>query len=308
MPPHVVENRPRLVDRCPTIELQAAVAALLAPVVEVEDIEQQRAGRVRAQGIDHRRRVRDERGDGVRVEVAGVPVVVDEIGDPRIVDRARAVGRVALVHRAELAGLRLPPVAPWQEPADDRATALGGFLPAGALLDPVRIELPYPLAVSLASKGLVLSSVPGKPEKRGLRLAVSREPAVVAAQFDPVTNGALVRLVSDSLEHAYPLPASNWSPIVKKGVLVGYRYDDRQRLLGPITTARLLDGKLEIVGKGSGLLHDLAAEPVNLRFVLQSGSARFVCGGSGGVVKFKAGKSFKATKNPAPGSCPYYRP
>ncbi len=189
----------------------------------------------------------------------------------------------------------------------EAATALGGFLTAGATLDPVTIVLPYPTGVPLASKTVRLTDVPGKPEKRSLKVVVSGEPALSATAFAPVVDGAVLRVIGDTFENVYTLPASNWSALVKKSVVVGYRYDDPTRTLGPIASARLLDGKLRLGGKGSSLLHDLATEPVNLSLVLQSGAARYLCVGTGGTRKFKVGKSFQAAKNPPLASCPFFR-
>jgi hypothetical protein len=194
----------------------------------------------------------------------------------------------------------------------EAATALGGFLAAGDALDPITIVLPAeeptPDAVAIASKTVLLKDAVGKPEKRGLTIGVAKEPAVVATSFDPVADGAYLRIVSDQFDTAYLLPASNWEAIAKKGVVSGYKYADSKLLAGPIKSAILVNGQLKISGKGAALAHVLAIEPTNLRVVFESGDAPYLCLGAGGKVAFKAGASFKAATNPAPTTCPAYEP
>lgn len=192
----------------------------------------------------------------------------------------------------------------------EAATALGGFLAEGDALDPITIVLPIedPDAVPIASKTVLLKDPAGKPDKRGLTIGVSKEPLVVATSFDPVADGALVRIVADGFDDSYLLPASNWEAIAKKGVVSGYKYADSKLLVGPIKSAILVNGQLKISGKGAALQHVLTTQPENLRVVFESGDAPYLCLGAGGKVAFKAGSSFKAANNPAPASCPAYQP
>lgn len=198
------------------------------------------------------------------------------------------------------------------EVTEEAATALGGFLAAGDALDPITIVVPFeepaPTAVPVPSKTVLLKDKDGKPEKRGLTIGVAKEAAIVATSFDPVADGAYLRIVSDEFDTAYLLPASNWEAIAKKGVVSGYKYADPKLLVGPIKSATLVNGQLKISGKGAALEHVLATEPSNLRVVFESGDAPYLCLGAGGKVSFKAGSSFKAANNPAPASCPAYTP
>jgi hypothetical protein len=194
----------------------------------------------------------------------------------------------------------------------EAATALGGFLAAGDALDPITIVLPFVApgldAVAVPSKTILLKDKAGKPEKRALTIGVAKQPAVVATSFDPVANGAYLRIVSDQFDVAYLLPASNWTAVAKKGVVTGYKYADPKLVAGPIKSATLVNGQLKISGKGAALEHVIATEPTNLRVVFESGDAPYLCLGAGGKVSFKAGASFKAANNPAPASCPAYTP
>ncbi len=189
------------------------------------------------------------------------------------------------------------------------ATALGGgFLPAGAALDPMRIVLLLDVPSSgtpISSTSLQLKDDPAKPAKRGVALGVSKEPLVVPADINPTVDGATVRVVSSTFDHSYPLAASNWKAVLKKGTVVGYKYADSKLVLGPISVVQVGVGKLKITGKGAGLGHALAAEPQNVSVVLSSGDVSLCAGvGAGSKTAYKLGKSFKGSKNAAPASCP----
>lgn len=191
----------------------------------------------------------------------------------------------------------------------EAAVALGNFLTAGSALDPIRIVLPVEAEPSsstpIASTSIQLKDDPAKPAKRGVALAVSKEPLVVPADIDPTVDGATVRVVSSTFDTSYALPASDWKQVLKKGVVTGYTYADSKLLLGPISGVKMSVGKLKITGKGAGLSHSLASEPQNVFIVLSSGDVT-LCAGVGATSKktYKTGKSFKGAKNPAPASCP----
>ncbi len=190
----------------------------------------------------------------------------------------------------------------------EAATALGGFLSAGNALDPIRIVLPFeepPTGTPIASTNLLLKDDPAKPDKRALTVVVTKEPLVVPTDVDPTVDGATVRVVSSTFDATYTLPASNWTAVLKKGVVAGYKYADSKRLLGPVSAAQIVAGGLKITGKGAGLSHSLATEPQDVSVVVASGDTA-LCAGVGESSKktYKAGKLFKGTKNPAPASCP----
>lgn len=184
------------------------------------------------------------------------------------------------------------------------AAALGNFLTAGSALDPIRIVLPLAAPSPISSTGIQLKDDAAKPDKRGLAVGVSKEPAVVPADMTPTVDGASVRVVSSTFDATYALPASNWKAVLKKGTVVGYTYTDPKRLLGPIATVKISVGKLKIGGKGAGLMHSLASEPQDVAVVLASGDVTLCAGVSAtSTITYKAGRSFKAARNAAPASC-----
>jgi hypothetical protein len=186
------------------------------------------------------------------------------------------------------------------------AAAIPGLFPAGMLLDDMRIVLPYVVHARAASSSILLKDDPAKPEKRAVKLAVAKEPAVATdGDFYPTVNGVTVRVVSSTFDATYFLPPWKWIGILKKGVTVGYTYTDNKGEYGPITSVKILPGTLKIAGKGPALQHSLATEPDDVAIVLSSGIHSF-CAAAGETSKtsFKAGKLFKASKNPAPAFCP----
>jgi hypothetical protein len=190
----------------------------------------------------------------------------------------------------------------------EAATALAGYLTAGDPLDDMRIILPFvepPSGTPITSTNILLKDDPAKPDKRGLTVVVSKEPGVVPANIDPTVDGATVRVVSSTFDDTYVLPASNWTAVLKKGVVAGYKYADSKRLLGPISAAQITVAGLKITGKGEGLSHTLGTEPAGVSVVVSSGDDS-LCAGVGAASKktYKAGKLFKGTKNAAPASCP----
>ena len=194
----------------------------------------------------------------------------------------------------------------------EAAAALGAFLPAGSDLDPIRIILPVPVATPtpLASTRILLKDDVANADKRGVKVIVTKQPSIVVADFDPMSNGAFVRVLGDGFANGYLLPAANWGALLKGGAVAGWKYSDKDGLNGPIFSALLKDGILKVLGKGAGLGHSLASEPANLTVVFESGTGDYFCAGVGAGSKtaFKADKSYKATKNPAPASCPAYVP
>jgi len=70
----------------------------------------------------------------------------------------------------------------------------------------------------------------------------------------------------------------------------------------------LKDGILKLIGKDAALGHSLANEPADVTVVFESGTGDYLCVGvgTGSKTSFKADKTYKAVKNPAPESCPAY--
>lgn len=187
----------------------------------------------------------------------------------------------------------------------EAATALGGFLTAGSALDDMQIVLPPPSGTPISSTNILLKDDPAKPEKHGLTVVASKELAIVPADIAPTVDGATVRVVSDTFDDTYTLPASNWTVTLKKGVVAGYKYADSKLLLGPISGAQVTPGGLKITGKGAGLTHSLSTDPGDVAVVLSSGSESLCAStGPGSKKSYKAPKVFKGSKNVAPTACP----
>jgi len=246
--------------------------------------------------------------DGTAVVNARV-TLVPSMGPTPPVDQRMNLGEFDL----EAAPVVTPTTVTWDlvngAITAEAATALGGFLSAGSALDDVRIVLPFvepPVeGTPISSTNILLKDDPAKADKRGLTVVVAKELAVVPADLDPTVDGATVRVVSGTFDDTYELPASNWTAVLKKGVVAGYKYADSKRLLGPISVAQITPGGLKITGKGADLSHTLATDPTDVSVVLSSGDTA-LCAGTGAASKktYKAGKVFKGAKNLAPAACP----
>lgn len=159
----------------------------------------------------------------------------------------------------------------------------------------------------LTGKVLHLTVKPGKDAKKKLSM-LSTDPTITVGanngDDDPVVHGATLRVVSDSAAGAfdttYPLPAgAGWGYIGKVGKNKGYKWTSKT---GPITAVVLKTKLLKIAGKGAGLGDDLNDDPNPVDVVLTIGGR--TCLSFGGTPKFKADKSYVATKAPAPAACP----
>jgi len=160
----------------------------------------------------------------------------------------------------------------------------------------------------LTGKALHLTVKPGKDAKKKLSLVSTDSTIAVGANNgddDPVAHGATLRVVSDSAAGAfdttYQLPAgAGWGYVGKVGKNKGYKWTSKT---GPITAVVLKAKLLKISGKGAGLGDDLDGDPNPVDVVLTIGGGTS-CLSFGGTTKFKADKSYVATKAPAPASCP----
>jgi hypothetical protein len=122
------------------------------------------------------------------------------------------------------------------------------------------------------------------------------------SEDDPTLAGASLRVRSDTFDATYELPASGWSRLGATGANAGYRFRDTGA--GPVGEVKVRPGRLlKVAAKGSLLAYDLATDPRPVDVVLTLGGRR-LCLQFGGTVKFRAGRSFKATKAPRPAACP----
>jgi hypothetical protein len=150
---------------------------------------------------------------------------------------------------------------------------------------------------------LVLRDKAGKPQKRSL-VALAKD-AVVVLGDDPRTAGATLRVRSTvgGFDVTYTLPATGWKTIGAEGSGKGYKYADKSQASGPVTSAKIRPGKLQLKAKGAALVHDLAVNPAAVDVVLTMGGAKY-CASYGGSVKHVAGKKLTAKNAPAPSACP----
>ena len=99
-----------------------------------------------------------------------------------------------------------------------------------------------------------------------------------ASTGDPTTGGAVLRVYGSTGGEpvVLPLPAANWS---RSGSATkpSYRYTDKRRASGPITSVALKDGSLRLKGKGAAL-YSLAGAPQGTVTVrLQLGTGVMLC-------------------------------
>jgi len=165
----------------------------------------------------------------------------------------------------------------------------------------------------LAGKALTLKDNASKPARKSLA-ASSKDPAIdlgggASSGDDPTVNGGSLRIVSAAggFDDTYPMPKSGWTYIGKPTDGKGYRYKDAKLVNGPVKTATLKKGALQVSGKGAGLGHALGSNPDPVSVVLQTGAKRYCTTfgtTTGATTKFTAGKQFTAKRAAAPAACP----
>jgi hypothetical protein len=154
----------------------------------------------------------------------------------------------------------------------------------------------------LAGKKLLLKDKAGKPQKRAIDCIAQGGVTLGdgnASGDDPVVNGGSLRVRGGSFDTTYDLPASGWKYQGKAGQGKGYKFAKG----AAIKSVLVKSGKLlRIIGKGSGLGHDLTTNPDPVGVTLTLG-ARTYCLSFGGTVQFKDGTKFLAKGAPAPAAC-----
>lgn len=149
-----------------------------------------------------------------------------------------------------------------------------------------------------------------RARRRATTLSVaSRDPAVGpggerGGSADPTVHGATLQLTAGpgtSAEHG--LPARNWRALLKRGVLVGWRYTDPRRTAGPVSRIVLRRGRqLVIAAAGPALGVGLGVDPQVLGVVLAAGNHRW-CLAFGGSTVWKPDVSFIARHAAPPAAC-----
>jgi hypothetical protein len=102
-------------------------------------------------------------------------------------------------------------------------------------------------------------------------------------------------------DDTYPMPTSGWRYIGKPSYGRGYRDRDAKLANGPVKTATLKKGTLQVSGKRAGLGHTLGSNPYPVSVVLQTGSKRY-CTSFGTITG--ATPKFTAKNAAAPAACP----
>jgi YVTN family beta-propeller protein len=165
------------------------------------------------------------------------------------------------------------------------------------------------------------STPPINASARRIRLRSARhagvasgvEPAAWGSAGDPTTAGPsggatlTVYNASGSGEKVVvDLPAANWRALGSAANQRGYRYSDRQRLVGPISSATITRaGKLSLTGKGPAWLYTLnepAQGTVAVRLQLGAGAVWctvFPAGSADAIDEFIGARNL-----PIPASCP----
>jgi hypothetical protein len=151
-------------------------------------------------------------------------------------------------------------------------------------------------------------------------IVVAKDSGIVApagSAQDPTVGGARLELFNDVTgERAFvDLPAAHWTALGNPAGSAGYKYKDAARVSGPCKVARLYPERmLKAVCRGAEIAFTLnETAQGNVRVSLRSGAGTGglkYCARFGGEVAYdhptNADESglFKATKAPAPMSCP----
>jgi hypothetical protein len=169
--------------------------------------------------------------------------------------------------------------------------------------------------VPVAGRRLRVTDRAGEPDGRTLSVQGGDDALTAPAPGgpgDPSLAGARLDLLNPETGEAAALllPASGWTALGKPEALKGFRYRDRDGVLGSCRRALVRDGRLRAHCKGGGIVFTLD-EPAQsaLAVALTVGTARVYCLRFGGVVAdegigAKRRGRFVAKHAPAPVACP----
>jgi len=126
---------------------------------------------------------------------------------------------------------------------------------------------------------------------------------------DPKMHDGSLRVLSTAggFDNTYPMPGGSWTYIGDPADRRGYRYRDPKQINGPVKSATLKDGKLQVSARGSGLGHTLASNPDPVSVVLETGGKHYCLtlgASTSATSSFTAGRQFTAKDASAPGACP----
>lgn len=177
----------------------------------------------------------------------------------------------------------------------------GGGLGRGeAFLVELGAEAPPPPAGPSRGRRLDAIARTTRPDRQRLRI-VFRDPTVSLGRGDgslddPTVHGAALRVRAGTgqFDRTFPLPASRWRRLEAQGRTIGYRYEDSDRLSGPIRRITVRDGRdVKIRGTGAGLGLSLSAEPSDVEATLSLGAATS-CYRTTGMPRYDSRGRFRA--------------
>jgi hypothetical protein len=124
----------------------------------------------------------------------------------------------------------------------------------------------------LSGTQLVLTDNPTLPASKTIKLEV-RDPSLDHIA-DPRVTGATLIVSSEAGFGSYALPASGWKAAPAFGVPRSYQYVSK---VGPIRTVKVdvLNGRIKLSGKGSGLQQSLATTPTSVSVSFHFGGDRY---------------------------------
>lgn len=160
------------------------------------------------------------------------------------------------------------------------------------------IYLDHTVEVALAGGSMQLLD-PGDASKRQTSFNLN-DAAIDLTGLDPRVTGATAYVGREGVgtPQTFVMPAEGWLKVKSKTVEYHFRSST-----GPVTSARLRDGKVvKLSAKGSGA-YPLGAPQGEVGVIVEVGDTRF-CGLFGGVISKDDGKRFLARKAPVSENCP----
>jgi hypothetical protein len=122
---------------------------------------------------------------------------------------------------------------------------------------------------------------------------------------DPVLYGGSIEIISGdgTFDQVYSLPPSNWTYVGPPGANQGYRYRDRELLLGPIRAVALRDLRASsILAAWPRTELSLSTDPSPVGVILTLGGTRY-CMTFGGTEAWIPDTRYTAIDAPAPMDC-----
>jgi hypothetical protein len=175
----------------------------------------------------------------------------------------------------------------------------GGDTETHTLPDPANSTATYEISDDhpIAGKSMSLSSY------NGLVSAKFSDPALKALS-DPRVTPFAIQISSPTGTKTFVLPTnSGWTRSPSTGAIRSYRYTDRLKVNGPITSVSIdvVHGMVSISGRGANLASVFTAKPSEIDLTMSENNSTY-CAQFGGKIYVSATR-FVATKAPAPIAC-----